>query len=271
MECRICEFGPTTQSKYAAHLLSKDHIFKEQIDVLNKKLEEANSKTLNAIQREQRLEQEIVKANLENERAIIREEKANQEKEKERTERRNLQKEYESLKSRTLCEQEKLLFNQQSEKSNFDGGKIGCAKKQEIENRLFNQQSNFERDKIEYSKKLEEYEEKLRLKDLENQKLRERSSYNSISLSSFNKTSTSNISTTFDMKNISEVHKIEDMNTSDATVAKLAKDINSSTNTVNFGNEDSSHRKLEKSDEKIPTELDIKENKSKNMRNFRYT
>jgi hypothetical protein len=42
MECRICEFGPTTQSKYAAHLLSKDHTFKEQIDVLNKKLEEAN-------------------------------------------------------------------------------------------------------------------------------------------------------------------------------------------------------------------------------------
>jgi hypothetical protein len=73
------------------------------------------------------------------------------------------------------------------------------------------------------------------------------------------------------MKNISEVHKIEDMNTSDTTVRKLAKDINSSTNTVNFGGEDSSHQEFEKSDERIPIELDIKENKSKYMRNFRYT
>jgi hypothetical protein len=61
------------------------------------------------------------------------------------------------------------------------------------------------------------------------------------------------------------------MNTSDTTVRKLAKDINSSTNTVNFGGEDSSHQEFEKSDERIPIELDIKENKSKYMRNFRYT
>jgi hypothetical protein len=208
-----------------------------------KKLEEANA------DREQTLKQEIVKALLDKDRAIQREEQANLEKEIERTKRRNLQKGHKSLKYGTLCEQEKLLFNQQSEKSNFER----------------------EQDKIEYSKKLEEYEEKMRIINLENQKLRERSSYNSISLSSVNKTSTSNISTTFDMKNISEVDKIEDMNTSDTTVRKLAKDINSSTNTVNFGGGDSSHQELEKSDERIPIELDIKENKSKYMRNFRYT
>jgi hypothetical protein len=243
-ECELCEIlSFKNQRERERHFDGKEHASAIRIQhKFETKLEEA-------ILREENLKLEIVKALLDKDRAIQREEQANLEKEIERTKRRNLQKGHKSLKYGTLCEQEKLLFNQQSEKSNFER----------------------EQDKIEYSKKLEEYEEKMRIINLENQKLRERSSYNSISLSSVNKTSTSNISTTFDMKNISEVDKIEDMNTSDTTVRKLAKDINSSTNTVNFGGGDSSHQEFEKSDERIPIELDIKENKSKYMRNFRYT
>jgi hypothetical protein len=253
MECKACDFKCEKQSIYDRHFNSEKHKLVYEIFTLKNQIPEKDKKSQTQLEEanleNENLKLEIVKALLDKDRAIQREEQANLEKEIERTKKYNLQKGHKSIKYGTLCEQEKLLFNQQSEKSNFER----------------------EQDKIEYSKKLEEYEEKMRLKDLENKRLRERSSYNSISLSSVNKTSTSNISTTFDMKNISEVDKIEDMNTSDTTVRKLAKDINSSTNTVNFGGEDSSHQELEKSDERIPIELDIKENKSKYMHNFRYT
>jgi hypothetical protein len=156
----------------------------------------------------------------------------NQNKEfKKKLEKANFEKERDEIEYAKRQERERILFNQQLEKSNFE-----YAKKQERERILFGQQlekSNFERehDKIKLQKQLDETNEKLRIINLENKRLRERNiSVNSISLSSDKQISINDISQKSDLQNISKISKMEQCDSFNFSISMLTKNNESNMN-----------------------------------------
>jgi hypothetical protein len=96
--------------------LNSDYIIRE-IEILEY-VDKVNIEKERAESREDRLKNEIVRLELEFERVILREERLNFEKEKERKMKYNLQIGYNDFKNMSFNEQEEPSFNQQMEKLN---------------------------------------------------------------------------------------------------------------------------------------------------------